>query len=40
MEYLRCGVIEYLDKPMYPSKAPLEKYRLKAQGKNWGRYDD
>jgi hypothetical protein len=34
MEYLRCGVIEYLDKPMYPSKASFRWIHL------MGRYDD
>jgi hypothetical protein len=34
-EYVRHGVKHHLYKPMFPSKADLERHRLKPQGKSW-----
>ena len=34
-EYLRHGVIHHPDKPLYPSKADLERHHLKPQEKRW-----
>ncbi|HEY9385852.1 MAG TPA: AAA family ATPase [Nitrososphaeraceae archaeon] len=34
-EYVRHGVIKHPKKPLYPSKATLEKHGLKPQGKSW-----
>ena len=34
-EYHRHGVIKHPSKPLYPSKADLERLGLKAQGRSW-----
>jgi hypothetical protein len=34
-EYVEHGVKHHLYKPVFPSKADLEKHRLQAQGKKW-----
>ena len=34
-EYISHGVIRHPGKPMFPSKADIERHKLKSQGKSW-----